>query len=71
MPQGILGGIRNRHMSTLYNEMRLDLDNAFIDKTPLIGLKLDKAKAFDPIDPILPEFAGLLCFLPLASHNTW
>lgn len=57
MPQGVLGGIRNRHMSTLYNEMRIDLDGAVIDKTPLIGLKLDKAKAFDRM---VPEFAAAL-----------
>ena len=57
MPQGVLGGIRNRHMSTLFNEMRIDLDAAFIDHTPLIGLKLDKAKAFDRI---VPEFAAAL-----------
>ena len=51
MPQGVLGGIRNRHMSTLFNEMHIDLDAAFIDNTPLVGLKLDKAKAFDRIVP--------------------
>ena len=66
MPSGVLGGIKNRHMSTLYNEIRLEIDCAKLDATPLIGLKLDKAKAFDRI---IPSYAAAL-FLAFGIPKT-
>ena len=57
MPSSILGGIRGRTMSTLYNDLRLHIDCAKLDNVPLVGIKLDKAKAFDRI---VPAFAGVL-----------
>ena len=57
MPTCILGGIRGRTMSTLYNDMRLHIGCAKLDQVPLVGIKLDKAKAFDRI---IPTFAGVL-----------
>lgn len=67
MPPSILGGgIRHRHMSTLYNELRLEIDCAKLDGIPLIGLKLDKAKAFNKI---IPSYAAAL-FLAFGSPKT-
>ena len=57
MPQAILGGIHGRYMSALYNDMRLQIDCAKQDHVTLVGVKLDKAKAFDRI---VPSFAAAL-----------
>ena len=57
MPQSILGGIKGRFMSDLYNQIRLDVDESTLDNAPLVGIKLDKAKAFDRV---LPNFAAAL-----------
>lgn len=46
--------------------MRVDLDCAFLDHSPIIGLKLDKAKAFDRI---VPEYAAAL-FLAFGLPKT-
>ena len=71
MPSHILGGIRGRTMSTLYNDLRLHIDCAKLDNVPLVGIKLDKAKAFDRI---VPAFAGVLFLafgLPQALVNVF
>ena len=57
MPVSILGGIKGRFMSDLYNQIRLDIDDAHLQGSTLIGVKLDKAKAFDRI---IPSFAAAL-----------
>ena len=51
MPKSILGGIKGRFMSDLFNQIRLDIDDAKAQGHSLIGLKLDKAKAFDRVIP--------------------
>ena len=52
MPPGIiLGGIKGRFMSDLYNQIRLDIDDAKHQGDALVGIKLDKAKAFDRVVP--------------------
>ena len=57
MPSCILGGIKGRFMSDLYNQVRLDIDAANIEGDTLIGIKLDKAKAFDRV---VPNFVAAL-----------
>ena len=57
MPDAILGGIHGRYMSSLYNDMRLQIDSAKQTHVTLVGVKLDKAKAFDRI---VPAFAAAL-----------
>ena len=57
MPHSILGGIKGRFMSDLYNQIRLDIDDAKAHDHTLIGLKLDKAKA---IDRVVPTFVAAL-----------
>ena len=57
MPPSILGGIKGRHMSDLYNQLRLDIDDAKSQNETLIGVKLDKAKAFDRV---VPSFVAAL-----------
>ena len=58
-------------MSTLYNDLRLHIDCAKLDNQPLVGVKLDKAKAFDRI---VPTFAGVLFLafgLPMGFVNVF
>ena len=57
MPSSILGGIKGRHMSDLFNQLRLDIDEAKHQNDALIGIKIDKAKAFDRI---IPHFVAAL-----------
>ena len=57
MPSSILGGIKGRHMSNLFNQLRLDIDEAKLQQETLIGIKLDKAKAFDRV---VPHFVAAL-----------
>ena len=47
MPSHIMGGIRNRNVTSIAAELRLELDCAHIDQDALIGVKLDKPKCFD------------------------
>lgn len=57
MPAGIVGGVKGRYMSSLYNDVRLDLDIANLEDDTIVGVKLDKSKAFDRI---IPQFAACL-----------
>lgn len=54
MPPSILKG---RFMPDLYNQLRLDLDDARLQGDTLVGIKLDKAKAFDRV---VPSFVAAL-----------
>ena len=56
-PNAIVGGVKHRAMSSLYNEVRLELDVANLDQETVCGIKIDKSKAFDRI---LPQFAACL-----------
>ena len=53
----IIGGVKHRAMSNLSNEVRLELDSANLDSDTVVGIKLDKSKAFDRI---IPQFAACL-----------
>ena len=44
-------------MSELFNQIRLDIDEAKIHQESLVGVKLDKAKAFDRV---VPHFVAAL-----------
>ena len=44
-------------MSSLYNEVRLELDLANLERETVVGIKIDKSKAFDRI---IPQFAACL-----------
>ena len=57
LPPAILGGVRDRYMASLYNEVRLQIDVAQVSSEPIIGVKLDKSKAFDRI---VPAFVAIL-----------
>ena len=56
-PSAIIGGVKHRAMSNLSNEVRLELDSANLDGDTVVGIKLDKSKAFDRI---IPQFAACL-----------
>ena len=57
MPPAIVGGVKGRYMATLYDDLRLDLDLANQAGETIVGVKLDKSKAFDRI---IPQFAACL-----------
>lgn len=57
MPPAIVGGVKGRYMATLYDDLRLDLDAANQAGETIVGVKLDKSKAFDRI---IPQFAACL-----------
>ena len=66
MPHGIVGGVRGRYMSSLYNDVRLDIDVANMEEDSIVGVKLDKSKAFDRI---IPQFAACLFVAFGIPHN--
>ena len=51
MPSQLVGGIKNRYMTHIAFDLRMQMDKAEIDNTSLIGIKLDKSKCFDRIIP--------------------
>ena len=57
LPPAILGGVQDRHMASPYNEVRFELDLAQGGSSPVVGVKLDKPKAFDRI---VPAYAAVL-----------
>ena len=61
LPKQLFGGIKNRQMSQLQNQLRLSLDNAKDSGQHLIGIKLDKAKCFDRLIPAVAS-ALMLAF---------
>ena len=56
LPFEITGGVKNRFLSSIPLQLRLDLDAAG-STHDLIGVKIDKSKAFDRI---VPSIAGML-----------
>ena len=71
LPPAILGGVQDRHMASLYNEVRLELDLAHGDSSPVIGVKLDKSKAFDRIVPAYAAVLMLAFGLPKLLVNVF
>ena len=71
LPPAILGGVQDRHMASLYNEVRLELDIAQTDASPVIGVKLDKSKAFDRIVPAYAAMLMLAFGLPRTLVNVF
>ena len=57
MPQQLQGGIPSRQMSAIHTNLALTVEQAKSKGTPLIGIKIDKAKCFDRI---IPQYAGAL-----------
>ena len=57
MPQALQGGIPKRKMEAVHTHMRLAIDQAQVDKQPLVGVKIDKSKCFDRI---IPSYAAAL-----------
>ena len=57
LPTNLCGAIKGRTMTAVHTQLRLDLDIAKRDSTPLVGLKLDKSKCFDRL---IPAMAGVL-----------
>ena len=57
IPPNLCGAIKGRTMTSVHTQLRMDLDIAKRDSTPLVGLKLDKSKCFDRL---IPAMAGVL-----------
>ena len=71
LPPAILGGVQERHMASLYNEVRLELDMAQSESSPVVGVKLDKSKAFDRIVPAYAAMLMLAFGLPRSVVNVF
>ena len=65
-PPQLVGGIKGRHLATIPMQLRLDIDNANKSGRTLIGIKLDKSKAFDRI---VPAVASLLMLAFGIEHS--
>ena len=57
LPPTILGAVSGRNMSTVANTIRLDIDHSASQNDSIVGVKLDKSKCFDRINP---EYAATL-----------
>ena len=51
LPTNLFGGIKGRRLADVHSMIRLELDEAFTSKNPIVGIKLDKAKCFDRLVP--------------------
>lgn len=58
-------------MSDLYNQLRLDIDDAKSQNETLVGLKLDKAKAFDRVAPSFVAALFLAFGIPKGITNVF
>ena len=56
-PPHIYGAIAGRKMSTVHTSLRLAIDDANVNNTPIVGIKIDKNKRFDKI---MPKIAAML-----------
>ena len=61
MPRQLHGAIKNRSMTSIHTNLQIQIDAAMHHSSPLIGVKLDKAKCFDRVLPNL-VIALLLAF---------
>ena len=61
MPMQLQGAIKHRSMTSIHTHLQIQIDEAIHQRAPLIGVKLDKAKCFDRVLPIL-VVALLLAF---------
>ena len=68
MSPSLHGGIKGRFMTDVPFRLRLELDHAAISDTPMIGLKLDKAKCFDRLLPDIT--AALFTALGVSTYVT-
>ena len=62
-------------MASLYNEVRLEMDVSQAPNSPMIGVKLDKSKAFDRVIPnvvgaLLLAFGAPKHFVNFSSRYT-
>ena len=51
LPKTILGAVSGRSMATIATSIRLDIDHADVHDDAVVGIKLDKSKCFDRINP--------------------
>ena len=64
MPCNLFGGIKGRRLGDVHSMIRLELDEAFTSKLPIVGIKLDKAKCFDRLVPSLSAALMLALGVP-------
>ena len=65
LPMQLYGGIKNRHMSSVFTQMQLQIDSSIVEKQNLIGLKLDKSKCFDRLVPSIVASLFVAFGLPI------
>ena len=64
LPKELYGGIKGRHMSDVFNQLQLQVDDSVTNKDGLIGLKLDKSKCFDRLVPSISAALFIAFGLP-------
>ena len=64
LPKELFGGIKERHMSDVFNQLQLQVDDSVSKKDGLIGLKLDKSKCFDRLVPSISAALFIAYGLP-------
>lgn len=69
MPEKLYGGIKRRYMSHLSTGLQQALDNAHDSKHHLVGMKIDKAKAFDMLVPAVTVLLFLAYGIPPSLTN--
>ncbi len=65
LPRNLFGAIKGRHMSSIHTSLRIQIDDAKVNKHHLCGIKIDKSKCFDRIIPVTTAilFLHLVCHL--------
>lgn len=64
-PQEIVGGLKGRNPSTIPTALRFEIDNSQRAGDALVGVKLDKSKAFDRLIPGVAAMLFLAFGLPV------
>lgn len=64
LPKNLFGGIKGRRLGDVHSMVRLELDEAFTSKHPIVGIKLDKAKCFDRLVPSISAALMLALGIP-------
>lgn len=66
MPAQLHGAIKGRNLSNVHSRIRLEIDSAKSSEQAIVGLKLDKAKCFDRVVPLIACALMLGLGIPLS-----
>ena len=69
LPRELFGGIKNRYMTSVATNLRLEIDDSKGSNIPILGMKLDKSKCFDKLIPSISVALFIAFGIPQSIAN--